>query len=39
LDAIKSINSGVMSIVKNTALDDSGKFKNNADAGGVWTID
>lgn len=39
LDAIKSINSGVMSIVKNTALDDSGKFKNNADAGGVWAID
>lgn len=39
LDAIKSINSGVMSIVKNTALDDSGKFKNNADVGGVWAID
>lgn len=39
LDAIKSINSGVMSIVKNTALDDSGKFKNNAATGGVWAID
>jgi hypothetical protein len=39
LDAIKSINSGVMSIVKNTALDDSGKFKSNADVGGVWAID
>ena len=39
LDAIKSINSGVMSIVKNTALDDSGKFKSNADAGGIWAID
>ena len=39
LDAIKSINTGVMSIVKNTALDESGKFKSNADAGGVWAID
>ena len=39
LDAIKSINSGVMSIVKNTALDESGKFKTNADVGGVWAID